>query len=47
MGIWKAFVKGIRAAAFAAGLCAGAYALVWGMLHAATEPQQLVVDGYK
>lgn len=44
MALWKAVVKGIRAAAFAAGLCAGAYALVWGMLHAATAPGQLVVE---
>ena len=44
MGIWKATVRVIRCVAIAAGVCAGAYALVYGMLFAATEPGQLIVD---
>lgn len=44
MGIWKATVRAIRCVAIAAGVCAGAYTLVWGMLHAATAPGQLVVE---
>lgn len=42
--MWNHAVRMLRAAAIVAGLCAGAYALVWGMLHAATAPGQLVVE---